>query len=59
MSHIINLDTIHLLISSTHANLHETNLSIYKTTIAIIVIFKFVFHSKAVFQLFDKLNSEF
>ena len=48
MSHIIKHDTIHLLILSTHANLHETNLQVNKITIAVINIYSFDCYPKAV-----------
>ena len=48
MSHVINRDTIHSLFPSTHANLHETILAVYKTTIEVIIIYIVICHAKAV-----------
>ena len=51
MSHVIKHDTIHLIILSTHANLHETNLPVYITTIAVINIYTFDCDAKKVVLL--------
>ena len=45
---MINLDTIHLLILSTHANLHETSIPVYIITIAVIIIQISDCHAKVV-----------
>ena len=48
-SHITNHGRIHLLILSTHAHQHETNLPVYVITITVNIIHIFDCHAKAVF----------
>ena len=51
MSQVLNYETIHLFIISTHANLHEIKLPVQIITIAVNFIYIFEYHAKAVIFL--------